>query len=54
MQTGQQYGMVTMDSTLADLVRRGVISLELAQRRSSAPDQLNRLLGPQGQAARAG
>jgi Tfp pilus assembly pilus retraction ATPase PilT len=47
------YGMVTMDSALADLVRRGVISLELAQRRSSTPDQLTRLLGAPGQAVRA-
>jgi twitching motility protein PilT len=45
MQMGNQFGMVTMDSALADLVRRGVISRELAQRRSSAPDQLDRLLG---------
>jgi twitching motility protein PilT len=53
MQTGMAYGMVTMDSALADLVRRGVISLELAQRRSSTPDQLTRLLGAPGQAVRA-
>jgi twitching motility protein PilT len=45
MQMGNQFGMVTMDAALADLVRRGVISRELAQRRSSAPDQLDRLLG---------
>jgi twitching motility protein PilT len=54
MQTGMAYGMVTMDAALADLVRRGVISLELAQRRSSTPDQLGRLLGTPGQAVRAG
>jgi twitching motility protein PilT len=53
MQTGMAYGMVTMDSALADLVRRGIISLELAQRRSSTPDQLTRLLGAPGQAVRA-
>ena len=46
--------MVTMDSALADLVRRGIISRELAQRRSSTPEELNRLLGAATQAARAG
>ncbi len=45
MQTGTQYGMETMDSALADLVRRGIISRELAQRRSSTPEELKRLLG---------
>jgi twitching motility protein PilT len=54
MQTGNKYGMVTMDAALADLVRRGLISRELAQRRSSTPDELNRLLGAPAQAVRAG
>ena len=54
MQTGTQYGMVTMDSSLADLVRRGMISRELAQRRSSTPEDLNRLIGAPGQGARVG
>jgi twitching motility protein PilT len=45
MQTGTQYGMMTMDSTLADLVRRGILSRELAERRSSTPEDLRRLLG---------
>jgi twitching motility protein PilT len=53
MQTGTQYGMVTMDAALADLVRRGMISRELAQRRSSTPEELGRLLGAAG-AARVG
>jgi twitching motility protein PilT len=48
MQTGSQYGMVTMDASLADLVRRGVISREIAERRSSTPEDLNRLLGQMG------
>jgi twitching motility protein PilT len=54
MQTGTMHGMVTMDASLADLVRRGLISRELAQRRSSTPEDLNRLLGAPGQAVRAG
>jgi len=44
MQTGTKHGMQTMDSTLADLVRRGLITKELADRRSSNPEDLRRLL----------
>jgi len=44
MQTGAQHGMQTMNSSLADLVRRGHITRELAVRRSSQPDDLQRLL----------
>ncbi len=44
MQTGGQIGMQTMNSCLADLVRRGHITRELAVRRSSVPDELERLL----------
>jgi twitching motility protein PilT len=44
MQTGGKYGMQTMNSSLADLVRRGEITKDLALRRSSSPDDLERLL----------
>jgi twitching motility protein PilT len=44
MQTGTKYGMQTMDYALADLVRRNVISRDLAEQRSSNPEDLNRLL----------
>ncbi len=44
MQTGAQQGMQTMNSSLADLVRRGQITRELAMRRSSGPEDLERLL----------
>jgi len=44
MQTGGQYGMQTMNSSLADLVRRGQITRDLALRRSSVPDDLERLM----------
>jgi len=44
MQTGTQHGMQTMDAALADLVRRGLITRELAMRRSSTPEDLKRLL----------
>ena len=44
MQTGTKYGMQTMDAALADLVRRNLITRELAERRSSNPEDLSRLL----------
>jgi twitching motility protein PilT len=51
IQTGGSFGMQTMDSALADLVRRNVITRELAEARSSAPDELKRLLGAPARAA---
>lgn len=44
MQTGGQYGMQTMNSSLAELVRRGQITKEMALQRSSVPEELERLL----------
>jgi len=44
MQTGTKYGMQTMDYALADLVRRNLISREMADQRSSNPEDLGRLL----------
>jgi Tfp pilus assembly pilus retraction ATPase PilT len=37
--------MQTMDAALADLVRRQKITRELAESRSSAPEELRRLMG---------
>ena len=45
LQTGGAHGMQTMDSALADLVRGGVITRQLAESRSSTPEELKRLLG---------
>jgi len=45
MQTGSQHGMQSMDAALVDLVRRGLITPEIAVRRSSTPEEINRLLG---------
>ncbi len=45
MQTGGKFGMQTMDAALVDLVRRGRISREEAEKRSSNPDELMRLAG---------
>jgi twitching motility protein PilT len=45
MQTGGKYGMQTMDAALVELVRRGRISREEAEKRSSNPEELKRLAG---------
>ena len=44
-QTGAQVGMQTMDTSLAQLVRENKITRELAEARSSAPEELRRLMG---------
>lgn len=44
MQTGTRQGMQTMDASLADLVRRNLISKDLAIQRSSNPEDLERLI----------
>jgi twitching motility protein PilT len=54
MQTGGKFGMQTMDAALVDLVRRGLISREEALKRSSNPDELNRLAGGSLGSASAG
>jgi twitching motility protein PilT len=45
MQTGSSHGMQTMDSSLATLVRQGVISVDQALERAGHPDELKRILG---------
>src|ERR687885_586013 len=48
LQTGAAHGMQTMDAALVDLVRQGKISQGMAERRSSTPDELKRLMGQAG------
>ena len=50
LQTGASHGMQTMDASLVDLVRQGKITNEMAERRSSTPGELKRLLGGNGMA----
>jgi twitching motility protein PilT len=45
LQTSSANGMQTMDSSLATLVRAGAISQQLAEARSTTPEELGRLLG---------
>jgi Tfp pilus assembly pilus retraction ATPase PilT len=44
MQAGGRYGMVTMDQSLAALVRAHQITLEAALERCSSEDDLRRLV----------
>ena len=53
LQTGGSHGMQTMDAALADLVRGGRITRELAESRSSTPEELKRLLESGGMSAGA-
>jgi twitching motility protein PilT len=46
IQTSGSVGMQTMDSHLAQLVRMGKVSPQLALQRSTVPEELKRLLGP--------
>jgi twitching motility protein PilT len=48
LQTGSAQGMQTMDAALVQLVRSGRVSQQLAEERSSAPEELRRLLGGAG------
>ena len=45
MQAGGKYGMQTMDQSLATLVQRGVISMEMAIERCANEEDLRRLIG---------
>ncbi|MBU4556692.1 MAG: type IV pilus twitching motility protein PilT [Actinobacteria bacterium] len=44
MQTGTQYGMVTMDASLADMYKQGIITLDTAMQRAVDPAVLMTLL----------
>lgn len=44
IQTGMKMGMQTMEQSLANLVRSGQISFEVAASKSSKPDELQRIL----------
>lgn len=44
MQTGTQYGMVTMDASLADMYKQGIIALDIAMQRAVDPAVLKTLL----------
>jgi twitching motility protein PilT len=45
MQAGGKYGMQTMDQSIADLVKRGGLPMEIALERCSNAEDLRRLIG---------
>src|SRR5205807_6756088 len=51
LQTGGQFGMQTMDASLASLVRMGKISRQVAEARAHSAEELRRLLGGPSQMA---
>ncbi len=48
MQTGQKFGMITMDNSLASLYRAGKISFETALAQAHDPQEVKQLLGRVG------
>ncbi|HEY7659401.1 MAG TPA: type IV pilus twitching motility protein PilT [Actinomycetota bacterium] len=54
MQAGGRFGMQTMDQALANLVKAGSISQQLAYERCHDPEELNRLIGGGGASFDAG
>lgn len=44
LETSQEIGMSTLERSLADLVRRGIVSMEVAQSWSLRPEELSRLV----------
>ena len=48
MQAGGRFGMQTMDQSLANLVKAGRITQQLAYERCHDPEELNRLIGGGG------
>jgi twitching motility protein PilT len=53
VQTSGAIGMQTMDANLAQLVRAGKITRQMAERRASVPEELTRLIGDKGGTAAA-
>ena len=48
IQTGAKIDMQTMEQALADLVKKGIVSMEEGLAKSSRPDELERLVGNAG------
>jgi twitching motility protein PilT len=53
IQTGSRQGMTTLDQSLSDLVRRGVVKLEEARSKSKDPAEFDRILGEEVAETRA-
>lgn len=53
IQTGAKLGMQTLEKALADLYKSGTISFEAAMSKTSKPEELQRLIGPQAAGTQA-
>lgn len=53
IQTGSRQGMMTLDQSLSELVRRGVVRLEDARSKAKDPAEFDRLLGEEAVEMRA-
>jgi twitching motility protein PilT len=51
IQTGSKMGMMTMEQSLAHLVKTGQITFEAAVSKSSKPEEMQRILAGAGSAA---
>src|SRR6059036_1684024 len=54
MQAGGRFGMQTMDQSLANLVKAGKVTQQMAYERCHDPEELNRLIGGGGASFNAG
>ena len=54
MQAGGRFGMQTMDQSLANLVKTGKVTQQMAYERCHDPEELNRLIGGAGAGFMAG
>ena len=45
IQTGAQHGMQTLETALANLYKKNLVSAEDALAKTSRPDELRRLIG---------
>jgi twitching motility protein PilT len=45
IETGSQFGMVSMDRSLADVIKRGLVDTEVALAKANNPDQVRTLAG---------
>jgi twitching motility protein PilT len=45
IETGAQFGMISMDKALAEVIRRGLVDPELALSKAHSPDQVRQLAG---------
>ena len=43
--TGAQFGMISMDKALAELVKRGVVEADVALAKAHSPEQVRALAG---------